>query len=132
MKYLIDTHILLWAIKDEMKLSSSVQKILLDARNDIFVSSVSLWEISIKYNLDKLDISPKTPADIETACTLLNFKLIPLTSDVCSSFYKLPKEDHKDPFDRMLTWQAIKGEMPLITADSSFTNYLKMGLKIVK
>lgn len=132
MKYLIDTHILLWAIKDEMKLSSSVQKILLDARNDIFVSSVSLWEISIKYNLDKLDISPKTPADIETACTLLNFKLIPLTSDVCSSFYKLPKQDHKDPFDRMLIWQAIQGEMPLITADSSFTNYLKMGLKIVK
>ena len=54
MKYLVDTHIFLWAIISPEKLSEKVQTILLDSNNTIIVSSITLWEISLKYGSGKL------------------------------------------------------------------------------
>ena len=63
MKYLVDTHILLWAFIEPEQLSKSSSKILLGENNDIYYSPINLWEISIKYALKKLDLKGVTPAD---------------------------------------------------------------------
>lgn len=132
MRYLIDTHVLLWAIRGIDKLSDKAEKILGNPENDIIVSSVNFWEISIKHRTGKLDISPKTPDELPIACNLLGFKFINLSVETAANFYQLPeKENHRDPFDRMLIWQAIKLNIPIISKDDKFEQYTSDGLKVV-
>jgi PIN domain nuclease of toxin-antitoxin system len=63
MKYLADTHILLWSFIDPEKLSKNVSEILLNENNDIYYSPINLWEIAIKYSLKKLSLKGITPPD---------------------------------------------------------------------
>jgi PIN domain nuclease of toxin-antitoxin system len=132
MRYLIDTHVLLWAIRGIDKLSDKAEKILENPENDIIVSSVNFWEISIKHRTGKLDISPKTPDELPIACNLLGFKFINLSVEAAANFYQLPeKENHRDPFDRMLIWQAIQLNIPIISKDDKFEQYASEGLKLI-
>lgn len=132
MRYLLDTHVLLWTIKDGDKLSQRVKDILENTENDIIVSSVNFWEISIKHRTGRLDISPKTPDELPIACNLLGFKILNLSVEAAASFCQLPeKENHKDPFDRMLIWQSIQLNIPIINKDEKFKQYASDGLKVV-
>ena len=131
MNVLIDTHILIWALFSPDKLKESQKEILLDNSNVIFVSAVSLWEISLKYSVGKLKISKKQLDKIIPAIETSGFELVDLDSDEAMSFYKLPKLKNEDPFDRMLVWQCIYNDYNLMSSDESIGDYGKNGLKTV-
>ena len=118
MKYLLDTHALLWTIFEPSKLSTEAQEIILDRDNIICVSLVSLWEISIKKNIGRLDIPEEFFEVVRTG----GFEILTLTMDQIEQYQTLPLH-HRDPFDRMLVVQALQQKLILITRDSKISKY---------
>lgn len=130
MKILLDTHVLIWSLFDTKKLSQAQKKALTDHDNDIYVSVVSLWEISLKFGAGKLDLRKITPDQLPLIIAKSGFNQLSLEVDLAATFYQLPKMGHKDPFDRMLIWQAIHQNMIFMSHDSGISAYQKIGLKI--
>jgi len=130
MKYLVDTHILLWSFLETRKLSKEIKSILLDGNNEIYYSPISLWEISIKYGLKKLSLNGGTPDDFFTELNDSFYRCKTIEAKDLITSYKLPTH-HKDPFDRFLIWEAIKNDFILISVDENIGLYKKDGLKIV-
>lgn len=131
MKYLVDTHLFLWIVISPKKISSKAKDLLLNPDNTKIVSIVTFWEISLKFSLGKIDLKGLLPDTLPTIAKNTGFEILNLDSDTVSTFHKLPRVDHKDPFDRMLAWQAISKDYPLLTKDADFTGYYKYGLKTV-
>jgi len=130
MNYLVDTHVLLWSFLETDKLSENVKSILMDDKNLIYYSPVSLWEISIKYGLKKLSLKGGTPDDFfdELNNSYYNCKTIN-NLDLITN-YKL-QVHHKDPFDRFLIWEAIRNDFILISVDENMKLYKKDGLRVI-
>ncbi len=131
MIYLLDTHVLIWSITDTGKLSPVVSKTLKDAHNRVMVRAISFWEIALKYSLGKLDLEGILPEELPELSIQTGFELIPLMSDECATYHKLSSSWHKDPFDRMLIWQAIRRNLVLISKDPDMARYRSMNLKIL-
>ncbi len=131
MKYIIDTHILLWTILDPGKLSQNILSVYEQA-DEVQASNINFWEISLKYKLGKLELGDLTPENILTAAENSHFKIININSQITSTMYKLPLAEHKDPFDRILIWYAIQNNIPIISRDGLFKQYENAGLKIIK
>lgn len=129
MSFLLDSHTLLWAITDQKKLSSKVTAILKDGANEIFVSSVTFWEISLKYGLGKLDLNNLVPEDLPHLSKETGFSFLPLLAAGSAGYHKLNASWHRDPFDRMLIWQAINNELTLLSKDKNVAQYKSVGLK---
>jgi PIN domain nuclease of toxin-antitoxin system len=121
MRYLLDTHVVLWAIKNEQLLSQHVKDILTDSRNELFVSLISEWEIAIKVSIGKLELNG-TFQEVQTKIDELQFPVIGVKREHLSELLKLPHH-HKDPFDRLLIAQAKAENLTIITSDSNFKNY---------
>ena len=130
MSYLLDTHTFLWAASAPEKLPAKVRKIIEDASNDVFVSKLTFWEISLKYGLGKLDLKGSFPEQLPAAAVDMGFEILGLDVDHVSSCHRLPRENHKDPFDRMLVWQAIRQNLVLVTKDKSLKDYKPHGLSL--
>lgn len=130
MRYLLDTHFVLWLLFDAEKVSSKIRLILENPKNEIYVSKISLWEISLKYGLGKLNLYNSKPEEIEKILLSNSYNILDLNSGDILSFYNLPQNLHKDPFDRMIVWQAIKNNLVLITQDEKLEEYKNSGLKI--
>ena len=118
MNYLIDTHIFLWAIGAPEKLSQRCQEILSDPVHDVYVSSVTSWEIAIKKSIGKL----KAPDNINEIVFEKKFSELKVTLEHGDYVYKLPHH-HKDPFDRMLIAQALVENFTIISYDEKFKLY---------
>lgn len=131
MIYLLDTHVLLWSIMDTGKLSDLVKEIIENPENTILVSSISLWEISLKFSLRKFDLKGVKPEDFPKLIQEIGFELILMQPDEISTYHLLKGEWHRDPFDRMLIWQAIKRKVVLISKDEHIAKYANEGLKVV-
>jgi PIN domain nuclease of toxin-antitoxin system len=112
------------------KLSRQI-KIILEGEKEVHVSLISLWEISLKFGLGKLELRESSPEKLWTDSLKMNYKLLPLNFEETISFHQLPRE-HNDPFDRMLVWQAIKNDLVLISIDKQLDVYQKFGLKILR
>jgi PIN domain nuclease of toxin-antitoxin system len=130
MNYLVDTHILLWSFLETDKLSEEIKSILLNKSNEIYYSPISLWEIAIKYGLKKLSLNGGTPDDFfaELKDSYYHCKSIDAINLITN--YKLPMY-HKDPFDRLLIWEAIRDDFILISVDTHLELYKKEGLRVV-
>jgi len=132
MIYLLDTHSFIWATLESRKLSKNSKDIIFNKNNEICVSTVSFWEISIKTRLKKFSFDNINIMDFPQYARDMNFTIIDLKEKETITFHKLPlKKEHKDPFDRMLIWQSITNKMTLISKDEEFDQYLKEGLKII-
>ncbi len=131
MKYLLDTHVLIWLLTSQKSLSENVLEIVKNRKNKIYVSAVSIWEISIKISLGKLDIENKLPTDVVFECEQMNIDLIDLTIRETATFNNLKNVHHKDPFDRILIWQAIKNDFTFISDDKNVKKYVSEGLKVI-
>lgn len=131
MKYLIDTHIFLWSLFSPEKIPQHISNVISDPANHIFVSTITFWEISLKYSINKLELEGVTPDELPGFADKLNFEHLNLNAEDAASFYHLPKIAHKDPFDRMLVWQAIREKMVLISKDKKITAYRDFGLKVL-
>ncbi|RJQ62467.1 MAG: type II toxin-antitoxin system VapC family toxin [Desulfobacteraceae bacterium] len=130
MKYLIDTHTLLWTIFDPGKLSKSVKQEMGDPENEVAVSIISFWEISLKYGLGKLELINIEPDALPGIAEETGIEILSITPGEVASFYKLPKLAHRDPFDRLIIWQAIQRKMKLISRDQEFKEYQRYGLNL--
>jgi PIN domain nuclease of toxin-antitoxin system len=129
--YLLDTHTFIWSILEPGKLNKKVSHTLQERDNRAAVSAVSFWEISMKFALGKFSISGIDIADLPAAAKQTGFDVISLNENEAASIHKLPyMNNHRDPFDRMLIWQAIINKYTLISKDRSFTAYKEFGLKI--
>ncbi|MCW7494720.1 type II toxin-antitoxin system VapC family toxin [Leptospira sp. 2 VSF19] len=131
MAYLLDTHALLWVIGDSKQLSKKITTIVQDQENQIFVSVISLWEISLKFKLGKLKLSGFKPEDIPKLLEKLNINIIELNQQEASSYHHLKEDFHRDPFDRMLIWQCISRKLTFISKDSEIKKYRISGLKTI-
>lgn len=122
MKYFCDTHILLWALEDDVKLPSKARDIILDESSEIFYSFVNVWEVAIKYALQKEDFK-FSPEDFVQFCGEAGYIPFDTTFDhayaLNSLNYDLTRapEKHNDPFDRLLLAQAKVEGMKFITHD---------------
>lgn len=132
MKYLLDSHTLLWIAYDDHKISKNVINILNDAKNEFVISVVSVWEINIKFSLGKLLLKDKTPTHLfEGFDKYFKCDYLHLTLEDTLSFHKLKIFHHKDPFDRMMIWQALQNDLTFITDDVLIQKYKDIGLKVV-
>lgn len=130
MRYLLDTHSFLWAIFNPEKLSRSARETIKDRENEVAVSVVTFWEVPLKYALGKLDLVRIKPDDLPDVAEKTGMDILQITPQEAASFHNLPRLTHKDPFDRLIIWQAIQRKMTLISSDREFEDYRKFGLKI--
>ena len=131
MKYLLDTHYVLWTLFEPSRIDIEIKKIFEDNNITKYVSGITLWEISLKYSIRKLELVGTNPYEIYEKIEETGFQLLQIENHLISSYYELSKKDnHKDPFDRMLICQAIKNDFILITNDKKIEQYIENGLKI--
>lgn len=131
MSYLLDTHTLLWTLFDPTQLGRRGAEIISNADETILVSVVSFWELSLKYAIGKLELSNVTPDDFPLLVRQAGLEVLPLAEVDASTFYRLPRLEHSDPFDRLLIWQAISRKLTFISKDKACAAYKKQGLKVL-
>jgi PIN domain nuclease of toxin-antitoxin system len=129
MNLLLDTHGFLWSLFTPGKLSRAAVREIKSPNNDVAVSVVTFWEISLKYALGKLELTGVKPEELPHFAGQMNLEILPITAAEASSFHKLPRLSHKDPFDRIIIWQAIQRKMNLVSKDRDFKAYRKFGLR---
>ena len=117
MRILVDTHILIWYIEGNERLIPSWRSMLADTRNLKMVSIASIWEIAIKTNLQKLNIS--YPLD---KLLPIEFQILDLQVSHLIAYQNLPLY-HRDPFDRILVAQAQIEDLSIITLDPNIHLY---------
>ncbi len=118
MKYLLDTHILIWWAENNKKLKPQYKKIIADGDNVIFVSVVSVWEVIIKSKLKKI----KLDVPINKIIERYGFHILDINIDHVLKLNSL-KDHHKDPFDRLLIAQSIIEDFTLLTDDKLINQY---------
>ncbi|TAM71069.1 MAG: type II toxin-antitoxin system VapC family toxin [Microbacteriaceae bacterium] len=118
MRALVDTHILLWWLGDDARLDSSYRELISNSDNELFVSSVTIAEISIKASLGKLTV----PHDIVQTAASEGFASLPFTAAHAEVLRDLPWH-HRDAFGRMLVAQSMAERMPFATADLRIREY---------
>ena len=119
MRLLLDTHMLLWCLRNDAALSQQARALVVDPANEIFVSAISLWEIAIKAGAGKLS------ADVDearSAALASGFAPLPFTWGHAAAVAKLP-DHHRDPFDRALIAQAQSEPLRLLTHDQALAAY---------
>jgi PIN domain nuclease of toxin-antitoxin system len=130
MRYLLDTHVLLWTLFDDSLLTKNVQTVIKNPDNGIFASVISYWEISLKFALGKLELEGVEPDELPGYAERIGMECLNISEKLVSTFYQLPKTENKDPFDRLIIWQTIQENMTLISKDAEMEGYKKFGLKM--
>lgn len=122
MRFLLDTHIFLWLISGDAKLSDAARALIADPDNEVFLSVASVWEAVIKYQLGKLPL-PQAP-EVYLPTQRRNHRIASLNIDegTIESLPKLPAL-HRDPFDRILICQALQHDLTIVTVDAAITSY---------
>lgn len=129
MDYLLDTHSFLWTVFEPKKLSKSARAFITQPENRVIVSSITFWEISLKSALGKLKLVNCLPDKLPEIASQMGFELMHLEAGVAASFYRLPRQPHRDPFDRMIIWLAIQKRFTLISKAQAFSAYSEYGLQ---
>lgn len=121
MRILIDTHILIWQLEDDKRLSAFHGDLIEDQNNSILISIASFWEIAIKASRGKLSLA-RPIEDIFIGIGQTTSSILPIEPEHTLQVSKLPFH-HGDPFDRMIIAQAMTEAIPIISTDDSFANY---------
>lgn len=119
MRILLDTHALVWALSDPMRLPQAIRATIEAASNTVYASAASAWEIAIKAALGKIDFPID---DLPAALTETGFLELPVTIAHASTVKALPHH-HRDPFDRMLAAQCKTEGLVLVSRDPVFGLY---------
>lgn len=117
-RLLVDSHVLLWHVVDDPRLTPEPTATIEAVDAEVLVSTASLWEIAIKAALGKLDAPDDLPARVEA----LGFHLLPVSAEHAWQVRRLPHH-HGDPFDRLLIAQARIERLTIVTADALFDAY---------
>lgn len=120
---LLDTHIALWAVSNNPRLSPSAKAMIANPENGVAVSVASLWEIAIKHRArDAAKFMPVSAKEAHDNFLLAGYELLPVAAPHALAVEELPPI-HKDPFDRMLIAQARAEGMTLLTSDAVVAKY---------
>ena len=122
MRYLLDTTVFVWLLKEPEKLNRRALDLLEDERQDVFLSSVTSWELAIKSAIGKLTLPKKLDELLSEIFQNFSFQPLPITHAHSLAVGELALH-HRDPFDRMLIAQARSEKLLLMTADDSFEKY---------
>jgi len=132
MTYLIDSCVVAWLMTKSSVISPRAKEIITNPHIDVYASTISFWELSLKHSLGKLPLEGVELEDFEEVLFDMGIGVIGLNEKESLSFYRLPEvTGHRDPFDRMLIWQAITRGMALISNDEAFEQYRAFGLRLV-
>jgi PIN domain nuclease of toxin-antitoxin system len=122
MKILLDTHIFLWFISADIRLSTDVRDAIRTPENEVYLSVVSLWESIVKYQLGKLPLRESPEIYFPKQRERHQIVNLDLNEASIAQLINLPSL-HRDPFDRMLICQALQNGLTIATADQSVRAY---------
>jgi PIN domain nuclease of toxin-antitoxin system len=122
MKLLLDTHIFLWFISGDSRLSKTLKEDICNPDNQVYLSVISVWEAIIKHQLGKLPLPEPADVYIPKQRDRHRIESLPLSEESVAQLTKLPAL-HRDPFDRMLVCQAIQHGLTIATKDAAVRDY---------
>lgn len=122
MTLLLDTQAFLWIAIDHEQMPRGLKSVLRDPANDLYLSAVSSWEITVKAKAGKLALPMPAWAFILESRERLSVQTLSLQETAVAHVAKLPAF-HRDPFDRMLVCQAIQHSMTIVTSDAQIKRY---------
>ena len=122
MRILLDTHIFLWFISGDIQLSTDVRDAICDPDNEAYLSSASIWEAIVKYQLGKLPLPEPPEIYLPKQRDLHQIASLALDESSVIQLAKLPPL-HRDPFDRMLICQALQNGLTIATVDAAVRAY---------
>jgi PIN domain nuclease of toxin-antitoxin system len=122
MRVLLDTHILLWWLDGDRRLSSRARTVIQEPDAEIFFSAASAWEITTKYRIGKLPGAATVAADVAACLRTQGFLALSVTLAHGEQAGRLPGS-HRDPFDRMLAAQSLAEDLPIVSSDQVFDTY---------
>jgi PIN domain nuclease of toxin-antitoxin system len=124
MRYLLDTHMLIWFQEDNPNIPKPVMQLLQHGENQIFFSQVSLFEIAIKQTIGKLPHFTATVMEVYEQALKDDFLSLPLHNKHIAVYNSVPLlAEHRDPFDRLLLATAHAERLTVVTADKNFSLY---------
>jgi PIN domain nuclease of toxin-antitoxin system len=121
-RFLLDTHTLLWAFNGAPDLSTRARRLIQDGGNELLVSAASAWEIATKVRLGKLPTGEELVSDLGYYLSQLGCDGLPISVDHAVRAGRL-RGEHRDPFDRMLIAQAQAENLPILSNDRVFDLY---------
>lgn len=120
MRILLDTHVFIWAVTDDPRLTPAARG-LIEAADSVYVSAASIWEIAIKSTLGKIDADA---GEMAQAIRQSGFVELPVSTAHAAQVASLPlSNSHKDPFDRLLVAQSMIEPLVLLSADTKVLAY---------
>jgi len=124
LRLLLDTHLALWSLTDDPRLSETARGLILDPANEVCVSAVTLWELAIKHGLGREgpSVMPISAHEVQVLFAAAGYCLIPITSEQTVIAETLPPI-HADPFDRLLIAQGLTEALVLATHDATMASY---------
>lgn len=121
MRVLLDTHAFLWSIAEPAKLSKRAARVVEDGKNELLLSTASLWEIVLKAQAGKLQL-PAGPGFLAEHMARLGVASLPVEAGHVLALLRLPLH-HRDPFDRLLVAQCQVENLTILTADDAIRQY---------
>ena len=132
MKYLLDTHIILWTLLGDENIYKKISDIINDSNNDIYYSTVSTWEIEIKHqSRNDFKLSGQQFAFLCDQNGLVNLQIRNMDIVALEKIIKKNDIKHNDYFDRLLLAQAICENMTFITHDKKFSAYANSNILLI-
>mgnify|MGYP003596440239 FL=1 len=128
MRLLLDTHALIWFLVDPKRIPQKTLRLMEKSETAVWFSTISLWEISLKFSLGKLRLKNISPEILLHEAKEQGFNLITVSEADALGFRNIPPHLHTDPFDRMLIWQAIGRDLTLVSAEPGLDEYRRLGL----
>ena len=119
MQVLLDTHAFLRWLAGDSRLTAVARRMIEDDTNTILVSAASAWEITTKFRLGRLPRAGAVALDVNGCLASQGFSALSMTVDDTERAGRLPGP-HRDPFDRMITAQALARDIPVVSVDRSF------------
>lgn len=131
MELLLDTHTFIWSVLNSKKLPAKVRNVITDLSNQVYVSTVSFWEIAVKSAAGKMVLEGIDVHYLPAIAKSYGFEIIAPDAYDCITNNDLPvKKNHHDPFDRLLIHLAIRKSLLLVSKDSKFKQYELDGLRL--
>ena len=116
MKYLLDTHIWLWSVMQPVRISSRVAKVINDPQNELLLSPISVWELTVLCRKGRFRVHPDIPRWVAKSISDLRLDEAPLTIDVALATASI-SFSHGDPADHFLAASAKVFDLTLVSAD---------------
>jgi PIN domain nuclease of toxin-antitoxin system len=130
MRLLLDTHIWIWSVIEPQRLKKSVARTLSDEKNELWLSPISIWELSMLVEKKRIELDDDVDAWTLRALAQSSFREAPLTNEVALEVSRL-RFSHRDPADHFIAASAKVFDLTLVTADPRLLKLRSQGLAVL-